>query len=107
MITSDDLLSLLNQQDFESWLSTKRKDGYAGARASACDCPIAEWLHKAYGLSLEVHKSQIIFNGEKIENPDWVKYFVKQVDSKQRFSTFCTPEEAIFILKCFDNNAIE
>ena len=98
MITIQMLPQLLNQQKFECWLLTKKKRDSVGMRGTAYCCPLANWLQESYNVSVDIHGSEIIFNQNKIESPAWIKNFVKQVDLKKQRSTFCTAEEALFIL---------
>ncbi|MEG5043495.1 hypothetical protein [Microcoleus sp. B4-C1] len=104
MITIQILPQLLNQQEFECWLLTKKKSDYVGMRATAYCCPIANWLKESYNVSVDIHGSEIIWSQNKIESPAWIKDFVKQVDLKKQHSTFCTTQEALVILGLIMNN---
>jgi hypothetical protein len=104
MITIQMLPQLLNQQEFECWLLTKKKSDSVGMRATAYCCPLANWLKESYNVSVDIHGSEIILSQDKIESPAWIKNFVKQVDLKEQHSTFCTTQEALFIFGLIMND---
>jgi hypothetical protein len=67
MITIQMLPQLLNQQEFERWLLTKKKSDSVGMRATAYCCPLANWLKESYNVSVDIHGSEIILSQTKLK----------------------------------------
>jgi hypothetical protein len=56
MITIKMLPQLLNQQEFECWLLTKKENNSVGMRVTAYCCPLANWLQESYNVSVDIHQ---------------------------------------------------
>ena len=98
----------LEKEAFENWLKGKNKTAYAGDRVSADCCPIANWLQEINNLSdIEVYCKEIYIDSYRIPAPQWIHYFILEVEKTSRQGSFrvCKVEEALQILSTLDTNA--
>lgn len=93
----------LTKKAFKTWLQSKG-DEKAGNPATACYCPIAQYLKETYFIYPQV-VSEVMWvetedgTGESILLPKWATNFIRSLDSGLGYRNNVSGNEALKYLK--------